>query len=127
MQNPQGGELCELVGSTANGRKIWRWIDSSAAEQPIVELIFTNHDLLTDILPFANGGYYRYDKLVYKAGQTVPTSIARPDIESPSRSDDGPDATLADGWFTLDGRRLAHRPTTNGVYIHAHKKVVVNK
>lgn len=30
-----------------------------------------------------------------------------------------------DNWYTLDGRRLSSRPTTNGVYIHNQKKVVI--
>jgi hypothetical protein len=127
LHSSEGGDPCELVGTTVNGRKIWRWVGSSTAGQPIEQLVFTNHDLLTDILPFANSGYYRYDQLLYKANQTIPSSIARPDIYSPSHGDKDPDATSADGWFTLDGRRLANRPTTNGIYIHGHQKVVVNK
>ena len=35
-----------------------------------MEIIFTNHDLLTGVMPFANGGYYNYGRLLYKAGQT---------------------------------------------------------
>lgn len=125
LHSNAGGDLCELVGTTANGRKIWRWTGTSTSEQPIVQLIFTNHDLLTDILPFANGGYYCYDRLVYKADQTAETAITRPDTYSNSRSDDGIDATSSAGWYTLDGRRLSHRPTTSGVYLHGNRKVVV--
>jgi len=34
---------------------------------------------------------------------------------------------MGDGesWYTLDGRRLSSRPTTNGVYIHNQKKVII--
>ena len=113
LQSPEGGDLCEMVGTTANGRKIWRWIGVPPTEQPFVELVFTNHDLLTEVLPFASGGYYRYDRLVYLADQSVPTSIAKPDA----------DKALSADWFTLDGRRLQHRPTAKGVYIHNNKKV----
>ena len=124
LHSNQDGSLCEYVGTTASGRKIWRWTGHSTIENPPVELIFTNHDLLTDIMPFVNGGYYNYDRLVYKADQTVPTSIARTNIYN-QRGNEGTDATTSDGWFTLDGRRIAHRPTANGVYIREHKKVVV--
>lgn len=30
-----------------------------------------------------------------------------------------------DNWYTLDGRCLSSKPTTRGVYIHHHKKVVI--
>ena len=40
-----------------------------------MELIFTNHDLLTDIMTFANGGYYNYDCLLYKTGEDTQTGI----------------------------------------------------
>ena len=118
-----GGDLCEMVGTTANGRKIWRWIGTPADGQSFVELIFTNHDLLTTILPFYSGGYYRYDGLVYLVGQSNPTSITRPDSYGPSRDDE---AAPSDGWYTLDGRRLVRRPTTNGLYIRNCQKVVIH-
>jgi len=38
------------------------------SEAEPVEIIFTNHDLLTGVMPFANGGYYNYGRLLYKAG-----------------------------------------------------------
>ena len=115
LQSPQGGDRCELVGTTANGRKIWRWIGTPTADQPFVELVFTNHDLLTTIMPFANGGYYRYDRLVYLADQTVPTSIAKSAAGKAFTAD----------WFTLDGRRLYGQPTQKGVYINNGRKLVV--
>ena len=115
LQSPEGGDLCEMVGTTANGRKIWRWIGVPATEQPFVELVFTNHDLLTEVMPFACGGYYRYDRLVYLAYESVPTSITKP----------AADKTLSADWFTLDGRRLQYRPTTKGIFIHHNKKIVL--
>lgn len=30
-----------------------------------------------------------------------------------------------DNWYTLDGRRLSNRPTTNGIYIHNQRKIVI--
>ena len=34
-------------------------------------------------------------------------------------------ATHADAWYTLQGVRLAKKPTTNGIYIHNGKKIVI--
>lgn len=115
LHSNQGGEMCEIVGKTANGRYIWRWIGHSTTEQPPVELIFTNHDLLTDIMPFVNGGYYNYDRLLYDATNTGSAGITT--VTGDSRSDD---------WYTLDGRRLKQRPTTKGFYLKKHSKVLVN-
>ena len=120
LHNNQDGDLCEIVGKTANGRYIWLWtgpaINSAGGDlqSPPVELIFTNHDLLTDIMPFANGGYYNYDRLLYKAGQTEIVSIKE-------LTDNGSDTAT---WCTLDGRRLTSRPTANGIYIRNGKKYI---
>ena len=113
--NNEGGDLCELVGTTANGRNIWLWTGPAVSNTAPVELIFTNHDLLTETMAFENSGYYLYDHLLYKANQTIPTTIAKPQA----------DEALATEWFTLDGRRLSHRPTAKGVYIRGNKKVVL--
>ena len=82
-----------------------------------MELIFTNHDLLTNIMPFVNGGYYNYDRLLYKADQAEPTNIVRlsnDDIVNNKSS-----------WFTLDGRRLSGMPRQCGIYINNGRKVVI--
>jgi hypothetical protein len=34
-------------------------------------------------------------------------------------------AGMAEGWYTLDGRKLSGKPTTKGLYIHAGKKVMM--
>ena len=115
LHSNQGGEMCEIVGKTANGRYIWRWIGHSTTEQPPVELIFTNHDLLTDIMPFVNGGYYNYDRLLYDATNTGSAGITT--VTGDSRSDD---------WYTLDGRRLKQCPTIKGFYLKKNSKVLVN-
>jgi hypothetical protein len=79
------------------------------------QIVFTNHDLLTDIMPFANGGYYNYDRLLYKAGQTTPTGLAV--------------LTTTDAgschYYDLQGRRLTRKPAARGIYIKDGKKVIV--
>ncbi|MBR6277078.1 MAG: hypothetical protein IKR31_09150 [Prevotella sp.] len=35
--------------------------------------------------------------------------------------------TRADGWYTIDGRRLMKSPASKGLYIHNGKKTIVNK
>ena len=114
LRSNQDGDLCEIVGTTANGRNIWCWKGPAVSNPAPVELIFTNHDLLTDIMTFENGGYYNYDRLLYKADQTTPTSIANTTSNR----------VLSTDWFTLDGRRLTRYPTAKGVYIRGNKKVV---
>ena len=118
LQSNEGGELCEMVGTTANGRLIWRWIGPAIHESPstIQQIIFTNHDLLTDIMPFSNGGYYNYDGLLYNAGQTTGVSIHNSQFTIHNE---------AGAWYDLQGRKLAGRPTQKGVYINKGKKQVV--
>ena len=109
-----GGDQCVLVGTTANNRKIWKGTGPAITETAPTEIIFTNHDLLTTIMPFANGGYYNYDHLIYKAGQTDPTGVKT------LKADD------ADGngyYYDLQGRRYTQRPGSKGVYIKNGKKV----
>ena len=31
----------------------------------------------------------------------------------------------SDGWYTIDGRRLAGKPTKSGVYVNGLKKIVI--
>ena len=117
LHSNQDGDLCEIVGKTANGRYIWLWSGPAVSEATPVELIFTNHDLLTDIMPFVNGGYYNYDRLLYKADQAEPTNIVR-------LSDDDI-VNNKSSWFTLDGRRLSGKPRQHGVYIKDRRKMVI--
>ncbi|MCR5068606.1 MAG: hypothetical protein K6A78_02180 [Prevotella sp.] len=63
------------MGTTASGRKIWRWTGPVVTEAAPVEIIFTNRDMLTSVMPFSNGSYYNYDHLIYKAGLTESTGI----------------------------------------------------
>ena len=112
LHSNQGGTLCEKVGITSNGRQIWRWKGSSITEPAPVEIIFTNHDLLTDIMPFANGGYYNYGALLYKADQTTPVSI--PSVHA----NEATEGSI----YNLQGLPVK-APATNGIYIVGGKKV----
>ena len=65
-------------------------------------------------MPFANGGYYNYERLMYKAGQTTPTSVKTLKADH-----------SGDSYYDLQGRRINGKPTQRGVYIKNGKKVVV--
>ncbi|MBP5713459.1 MAG: glycoside hydrolase family 127 protein [Prevotella sp.] len=126
LQSNEGGDLCELVGTTAIGREVWRWTGPAISEPQPVEIIFTNHDLLTDIMPFDNGGYYNYASHLYNASQT--TGIVEVEaINGQSSMFNGQWSMFNDARFMIDGRRLAGKPTQKGgVYIHKGKKQVVD-
>ena len=115
LHSNQGGTLCEKVGTTSNGRQIWQWKGPATTEPSPVELIFTNHDLLTDIMPFANGGYYNYGALLYKAGQTTPVSI--PSIRA--------NQTAEGSIYNLQGLPVK-APATKNIYIVGGKKVATS-
>lgn len=110
-----GGELCTLVGTTANNRKIWCWTGPATTEAEPVEIVFTNHDLHTRIMSFSNGGYYNYDDLLYKAGQTAPTGVQS--LNAAAATDDC--------YYDLQGRRIHSAPTKRGIYLNRGKKIVV--
>jgi hypothetical protein len=129
LHSSSDGDLCELVGTTDNGRDIWRWTGWETTRPAPVEIIFTNHDLLTGIMPFANGGYYNYDRLLYVAGLTTSIDdISMKEEESYSAN-----------WYSIDGRRLNSVGTgvlgdlqspvparlAKGLYIHNGRKVLV--
>lgn len=113
--NPKNGDLCTLVGTTANGRKIWRWTGSSTTDKSPVELIFTNNDMLTEAMPFVNGGYYNYDRLLYNTGMTTGISL----FSAPSNQGE-----RSEYWNTIDGH-LIHRPTAKGIYIYKGNKYLI--
>ena len=115
LHSSQEGDMCVFVGETDNGRIIWQWIGPSISEATPVEIIFTNHDLLTGIMPFVNGGYYNYESLLYMVEPSEATAITQPTATDSSSTQ----------WFSLDGRRLTKRPTAKGVYIQGRKKVVI--
>lgn len=112
MHSSKDGNLCELVGNTGNGRKIWRWIGSESTTPPPMEIIFTNHDLLTHVMPFVNGGYYNYDRLLYITGQETGITTVNATAYTDS------------AWYDLSGRKFFGRPSEKGIYIHNGKKQV---
>ena len=125
LRSNQDGDLCEQVGTTILGRHIWRWTGPAVSEAAPVELVFTNHDLVTDIMPFANGGYYNYDRLLYKADDV--TGIV--DIEHGTWNIEHGTLNMEHSagalWYSLDGRKASAQPTQKGLYIHGGKKVVM--
>ena len=112
MHSNKDGYLCEFVGTTSNGRKIWRWVGGESTTPPPTEIIFTNHDLLTGIMPFVNGGYYNYERMLYEVGQY--SGIANTNGT----------AYTDDVWYDLYGRKVFGRPTDKGIYIHKGKKFI---
>lgn len=108
MHSNKDGDLCEKVGTTANGRSIWRWTGPALSEDTLAEIIFTNHDLLTDIMPFAQGGYYNYEALQYKTEQTTGVN----EVQDSRFKDQG------DAWYDLQGRKLQGVLSGKGIYIH---------
>ena len=112
--NPKDGDLCELVGTTANGRKIWKWTGTSVSEKAPVEIIFTNNDMLTESLPFENGGYYVFNRLLYKAGSE--TTNVRTVKEQNSHTG---------VWFDSLGRIVNNIPMKKGLYIISGEKILV--
>ena len=114
LHSPLNGDDCEIIGKTANGRNIWRWTGPVVSEKAPKELIFTNHDLLTDILPFENGGYYKYDRLLYISSQTTGISTL------------ASKENIAEGLlYDLSGRPIEKGRLPKGVYIRGNKKMVV--
>lgn len=75
-----------------------------------MEIIFTNHDLLTSVMPFANGGYYNYDRLIYKAGQDESIGVSLTKISH----------STAGYYLDLQGRHFEQRPTVKGIYIYCN-------
>ena len=53
------GEACTLIGSAANGNKVWKWTYSGNLTTRPAKIIFSNNGSpQTDNLDFKNGGYY---------------------------------------------------------------------
>ena len=69
--NSWPGVDCTLLGTAANGRKVWKWAwNGSRVSQPSPNegIIFNDGANQTADLPFANGGYYTKDGLAGIAG-----------------------------------------------------------
>ena len=61
------GVDCTLLGTAANGRKVWKWTltdtDKVSQSSPNEGIIFNDGSNQTADLPFSNGGYYTEDGL----------------------------------------------------------------
>ena len=66
-------------------------------------------------MPFVNGGYYNYDRLLYQVGLTTKVNLTH----TPSSYGEGNES-----WYNPDGR-LMYRPTSKGIYIKEGKKHVI--
>lgn len=100
MQSNKDGDECTMVGTTANGRKIWRWTGPAITDEAPAEIIFTNHDLLTFVMPFVNGGYYKYDRMLYNASLTTGIMVVKNENQNENeKQSDG-------GCYNLQGQRV---------------------
>ena len=79
-----------------------------------VEIIFTNNDMLTESLPFENGGYYVFNRLLYKAGSE--TTSVRTVKEQNSHTG---------VWFDSQGRIVNNTLMKKGLYIISGEKILV--
>lgn len=121
------GSKCEKVGTTSDGKDVWKWTwnssyvkDEKAPESTTASLpthiIFTNKKANSDSgaqtlnMEFKNGNYYG-DNVTY--GNATGISV----IKANAQTDDS--------WYTIGGTRLSGKPTQKGVYIHQGKKAVV--
>lgn len=121
------GSKCEKVGTTSDGKNVWKWTwdskyvkDESASASTTASLptgiIFTNKKTGSDSgaqtlnMAFKNGNYYG-DNVTY--GNATGISV----IKANAQTDES--------WYTIGGTRLSGKPTQKGVYIHQGKKAVV--
>lgn len=121
------GSKCEKVGTTSDGKNVWKWTwnskyvkDKTAPASTTASLptgiIFTNKKAGSDSgaqtlnMAFKNGNYYG-DNVTY--GNATGISV----IKANAQTDES--------WYTIGGTRLSGKPTQKGLYIHQGKKVVV--
>lgn len=123
------GSKCEKVGTTSDGKDVWKWTwngsyvkDESAlafastmASLP-THIIFTNKKAgsksgaQTNDMAYNNGNYYG-DNVTY--GNATGISVVKANAQTD------------ESWYTIGGTRLSGKPTQKGVYIHQGKKAVV--
>lgn len=121
------GSKCEKVGTTSDGKDVWKWtwngsyvqnesaFASTTASLP-THIIFTNKKAnsnsgaQTNDMAYNNGNYYG-DNVTY--GNATGISV----IKANAQTDES--------WYTIGGTRLSGKPTQKGVYIHQGKKAVV--
>lgn len=121
------GSKCEKVGTTSDGKNVWKWTwnsnyvkDKTAPASTTASLptgiIFTNKKANSDSgaqtlnMQFKNGNYYG-DNVTY--GNVTGISVIKANAQT------------GDSWYTMSGTRMASKPTQKGVYIHQGKKAVV--
>lgn len=121
------GSKCEKVGTTSDGKNVWKWTwnsnyvkDKTAPASTTASLptgiIFTNKKAGSDSgaqtlnMKFNNGNYYG-DNVTY--GNATGISVVKANAQTD------------ESWYTIGGTRLSGKPTQKGVYIHQGKKVVV--
>lgn len=121
------GSKCEKVGTTSDGKNVWKWTwnsnyvkDKTAPASTTASLptgiIFTNKKAGSDSgaqtlnMQFKNGNYYG-DNVTY--GNVTGISVIKANAQT------------GDSWYTMSGTRMASKPTQKGVYIHQGKKAVV--
>lgn len=121
------GSKCEKVGTTSDGKNVWKWTwnsnyvkDKTAPASTTASLptgiIFTNKKAGSDSgaqtlnMAFKNGNYYG-DNVTY--GNVTGISVIKANAQG------------GDSWYNISGSRLSSKPTQKGVYIHQGKKVVV--
>lgn len=123
------GSKCEKVGTTSDGKDVWKWtwngsyvkdesalaFASTTASLP-THIIFTNKKAnsksgkQTDDMAFKIGNYYG-DNVTY--GNVTGISVVKANAQTD------------ESWYTIGGTRLSGKPTQKGVYIHQGKKAVV--
>ena len=121
------GSKCEKVGTTSDGKNVWKWTwnsnyvkDKTAPASTTASLptgiIFTNKKAGSDSgaqtlnMQFKNGNYYG-DNVTY--GNVTGISVVKANAQTD------------ESWYTIGGTRLSGKPTQKGVYIHQGKKAVV--
>ena len=121
------GVACELLGTAANGNKVWKWTwdgkkqKGSSANQP-AKIIFNNSGQpQTEDLDFTQAGYYNEEGL-----QGVVTATGIMGLRSQETGDRRQESGVRSReWYDLQGRRMNGYPTKKGIYIHNGKKTVI--
>lgn len=121
------GSKCEQVGTTSEGKSVWKWtwdgkyyknnVATTTTSTP-TNIIFTNKTKgtkQTNDMQFKNGNYYGVN-VVY--GNVIDNATGISNIKANTQSGN-------DAWYSLSGSRMTTKPTQKGVYIHQGKKVVI--
>ncbi len=114
---PGDNEHVYRIGQASDGGYIWQWCYYGTLTATPTGIIFNNGSSgvgtnQTKDMTFTNGGWYNMSTTTANASLGITTTSATA-------------TSAADGWYTMQGVRIA-KPTQRGVYIHDGKKVVVN-